>query len=482
MAKLKPYGEYRETGLLWLDKAPKHWSEIRIKDLIDNVASGIWGNEPITGSLENFTCIRVADFNMSTFSVKSSNLTLRNISIPNSDKRWLKKGDLLIEKSGGGEKQPVGRVIIYQEFGRAVCSNFISKISFNKTKANSKFILYVLNMLQLRKDVLPYIKQTTGIQNLDEKAYFSQFIILPPKGEQDQIARFLDNKLFKINKFIKAKKRQIVLLKELKQAIINQAVTKGINLNVPMKDSGVEWIGEIPEHWDVRKLSNIAVIILSGLDKKSYDGQRQVKLCNYIDVYSNHYITNDINFMTATAKENEIMKFSLFKGDIIITKDSESWDDIAVPAYVSEDLENVLCGYHLAIIRVNTLDVYKQFLFKSFLSNYVAYQFNIKAKGVTRYGISYQHIHDTMIVIPPFREQKEIVSFIINQTQTIDKAIETIQKQIDLVKEYRTTLISEVVTGKVDVRHIPVEDTDEFIEDIDGEDEGIFVEKFTEEV
>jgi type I restriction enzyme S subunit len=466
MAKLKPYGEYRETGLLWLGKAPKHWNSIRGKEMFVS-------RKELN---KDYRCKNILSLTLKGVVNNDPENPIGLVPKDYSDYQIFERDDLVF-KLIDLENYKTSRVGLVYEKG--IMSSAYIRLQKKET-SNIKYFYYQYYDLYLRG---VYNKLGEGVRStLNAKDLLNIRVVKPPIDEQDQIARFLDNKLFKINKFIKAKKRQIVLLKELKQAIINQAVTKGINLNVPMKDSGVEWIGEIPEHWDVRKLSNIAVIILSGLDKKSYDGQRQVKLCNYIDVYSNHYITNDINFMTATAKENEIMKFSLFKGDIIITKDSESWDDIAVPAYVSEDLENVLCGYHLAIIRVNTLDVYKQFLFKSFLSNYVAYQFNIKAKGVTRYGISYQHIHDTMIVIPPFREQKEIVSFIINQTQTIDKAIETIQKQIDLVKEYRTTLISEVVTGKVDVRHIPVEDTDEFIEDIDGEDEGIFVEKFTEEV
>jgi type I restriction enzyme S subunit len=450
VAKLKPYEEYREVDLPWVEKVPSHWEISYIKYLF-NISRGRViaktelddnGKYPVYSSqTENYGCLGY----INTYDYEGDKIT------------WTTDG----ENAG----------TVFLRRGKYNCTNICGVLTPISSE-NTMFIYHALRYIAAfykRKDTNGYKIMSYEMAKIP--------IIIPPKKEQDQIAKFLDNRLSKISRFIKTKKKQVELLKEQKQAIINQAVTKGIDPNVPMKDSGVEWIGEIPEHWKVGKLSNISRIILSGLDKKSYDGQKQVKLCNYTDVYNNHYITNDMDFMIATAKENEIKNLSLSKGDIIITKDSESWDDIGVPAYVNKDLENVLCGYHLAIIKVNTIDVFKQFLFKSFLSNYVVYQFNIKAKGVTRYGISYQDIRDTLIIIPPFEEQEEIVSFITSQIRVIDKAIDAIQKQIDLVKEYRTSLISEVVTGKVDVRDIAVED----IEELEEEEEEVFEEEIEDE-
>lgn len=119
------------------------------------------------------------------------------------------------------------------------------------------------------------------------------------------------------------------------------------------RGSGVEWLGEIPAGWEVRKMKHIAKVNLSNVDKKKNEGEISVKLCNYVDVYYNDCITSDFNFMEATATPNQIDKFTLRKGDVIITKDSESWEDIAVPAYVPFDLDGVICGYHLAHIHPN---------------------------------------------------------------------------------------------------------------------------------
>ena len=117
------------------------------------------------------------------------------------------------------------------------------------------------------------------------------------------------------------------------------------------KDSGVEWLGEVPEHWDVRHLKLACDVFPSNVDKKSYDGETPVFLCNYTDVYYHAKITADIDFMAATASPEQIAKFSLRKGDTIITKDSETAADIAVPAYVPLDLPGVVCGYHLSLVR-----------------------------------------------------------------------------------------------------------------------------------
>ena len=117
------------------------------------------------------------------------------------------------------------------------------------------------------------------------------------------------------------------------------------------KDSGVEWLGEIPVHWDVKRLKTTASVQLSNVDKHSEEGQVPVKLCNYVDVYYNDLITAELKFMKATATPEQVQRFPLRVGDVLITKDSESWTDIAVPAVVGEDLSDVLCGYHLAHIK-----------------------------------------------------------------------------------------------------------------------------------
>jgi len=278
-------------------------------------------------------------------------------------------------------------------------------------------------------------------------------IAFPPLPEQHAIAAFLDHKTAEIDTLIAAKERLIALLREKRAALITSAVTKGLDPDVPMKDSGVEWLGEVPEHWEVRRLKTVAEVNLSNVDKKSAEGQDMVLLCNYTDVYYNEHITNQIDFMGATATPEQIKRFSLKEGDVLITKDSESWDDIAVPAVVSENLDNVLCGYHLAMIRP-TEQTDGRFLARAFSAVGPKDQFHIKANGITRFGLGGDAIRTGLFAFPPLPEQHAIAAFLDRRTAGIDALVGKVEEAIDHLKEYRTALISAAVTGKIDVRNL----------------------------
>jgi len=260
-----------------------------------------------------------------------------------------------------------------------------------------------------------------------------------------------------IDSFIEKKQKLIELLKEERTAVINQAVTKGLpspsgeGQGVRFKPSGIDWLGDIPEHWEVKKLKYVAEIQSSNVDKKTNEGEISVLLCNYIDVYKNEFINDSILFMEASATEKEIEKFILNKGDVLITKDSETPDDIAKPAYVEKDFENVICGYHLAQIKTNRHDMFGEYLFRLFQSKDFNSHFEVSANGVTRFGLPLDSITDVIVPLPLKAEQKQIVNHIENETQKIDSTITKIEKEIELMQEYRTALISEVVTGKVKV-------------------------------
>lgn len=197
------------------------------------------------------------------------------------------------------------------------------------------------------------------------------------------------------------------------------------------KDSGIEWLGEIPSHWDISKVKNEFSVKPSNVNKKSEEGEEEVKLCNYVDVYYNDFITNDINFMTATAKEHEINKFQLRIGDVIITKDSEDPFDIGVPACVKETQEKLLCGYHLSMMRTINNKIDGEFLFWSLSDSYIASQLFREATGVTRWAIASRHIKNASIAFPPFLEQKAIVDFLDRAIARIDRIISVKEEQLD---------------------------------------------------
>ena len=218
------------------------------------------------------------------------------------------------------------------------------------------------------------------------------------------------------------------------------------------KSSGVEWLGDIPEHWEVNKLRWFVKIISSNVDKNVDPSEKSIKLCNYLDVYNNNFISSSINFMKGSANSNEIARYTLKVNDVIITKDSEDPNDIAIPALVTENIDNLLCGYHLSILRPLKSKINGLYLLFIIKSSKVKSQFSRSAQGITRYGLTYNSIKNVIITLPPLSEQQAIANFLDDKLVKIDKCITVIEKEIKLTQEYRTSLISETVTGKIDVR------------------------------
>ncbi|MBU1898003.1 hypothetical protein KKB55_09680 [Myxococcota bacterium] len=202
----------------------------------------------------------------------------------------------------------------------------------------------------------------------------------------------------------------------------------------------------------------MAEIANSNVDKKSYEDGHPVRLCNYTDVYYNDFITDDMELMAATATGQEIRRFALRPGDVIITKDSESWDDIAVPACVAEELTNVVCGYHLSLFRPLAGRLDGRFLLRALQAQGVREQFWTAANGVTRFGLGQQGMKDALLPVPPLPTQKAIAAFLDRKTAAIDALIEKKQKLLDLLAEKRAALINQAVTKGLDP-NVPMKDS-----------------------
>ena len=220
------------------------------------------------------------------------------------------------------------------------------------------------------------------------------------------------------------------------------------------KPSCVNWLGEIPQHWKVNRLKNVATYWMSNVDKISREDEQPVRLCNYTDVYHHDHINGDMDLMQSTATPDEIDRFGLQTGDIVITKDSEDWSDIAVPALVTETASDLVCGYHLAIIRRMKLILDSHFAFRLLQAGSVNQQFQVAATGVTRYGIPKSSIGEAHLPVPPLPEQRAIADFIDRETARVDDLIVKTEAVIERLREYRSVIIDAAVTGKIDARTI----------------------------
>lgn len=215
------------------------------------------------------------------------------------------------------------------------------------------------------------------------------------------------------------------------------------------KDSGVEWLGELPTHWEVRRLKYVAEMIISNVDKHIKPLEEKVKLCNYVDVYKNDFIDEECDFMIATASKEEIKNFKIRLGDVVITKDSEDWLDIGVPALVRFEDDNLICGYHLAILRPRS-EIIGDYLFRVLLTTALKNQFSVNANGITRYGISQGVIKSAWLILPPPSEQTTIANFLDEKTAKIDTAIAQKERLIALLEERKQIIIQTAVTKGID--------------------------------
>jgi len=203
--------------------------------------------------------------------------------------------------------------------------------------------------------------------------------------------------------------------------------------------------GRIPRDWDLSKLSDIAQVIVSNVDKKVEENELPVYLCNYLDVYQNESITSNLNFMLGSATAAEIAKFSLSCGDVLITKDSETAEDIASTAVVADEIQNLICGYHLAILRPDKELMDSYFLAKTLQHDRVHNQFVTKANGVTRYGLALSVIKNAAIPVPPLVEQYEIAEIL----STWDRTIERVQRLIEAKQRQKKGLMQGLLTGRL---------------------------------
>ena len=218
------------------------------------------------------------------------------------------------------------------------------------------------------------------------------------------------------------------------------------------RPSGVKWFDRLPTHWEVRRLRNVADLRVSSVDKHQREDEEHVRLCNYVDVYNNDRITATMNFMHTTAAPDEIERFRLDRGDVLITKDSETWDDIGVPALVTDSAPDLISGYHLALLRARSEHAIGGYLFRVLESNGISHQFHVQARGVTRFGLTHVGIKSVWLPVPPLSEQIRIVRFLDHADRRIQRYIGAKQKLIALLEEQKQALIDEAVTGRIDVR------------------------------
>ena len=436
---LKPYAEYKESGHRWLGQLPAMWELRRAKFLFREVDErSKTGKEELLSVSHKTGVTPRSQKNITMFMAKSN--VGHKICRPQDlviNTLWAWMAAMGVSKHTGIVSPAYG---VYRPINtEAFLPSFADQLLRTPLYSDE------------------YQRRSTGVNSSRLRLYPEEFfripVLVPPPDEQAAIVRFLDHANRKIDGFIRAKRKLIRLLNEQKQAIIHRAVTRGLQPDVPLKPSGIPWLGDIPAHWEVKRLRHVCEMRVSNVDKHTKLGETPVRLCNYVEVYKNERISESTRFMAATANQDERVRFGIRKGDVLITKDSEAWNDIGVPALVEYEAPDLVCGYHLAILRPRP-GLLGSFLHRALDSRFIAAQFHVEANGVTRYGLSQGAILGVSIPIPPHIEQQNIVNYLDEQLAGRNTAIARTEREIALMQEYRTRLTADIVTGKLDVRKV----------------------------
>lgn len=447
------YETYKPSGIDWIGEVPKHWEVKRLKNIVSTDIGGLWGDEAAEDE-NDIIVLRVADFDRTNSRIiDNPDFTYRNIKASQLDGRLIKQGDILLEKSGGGEQQPVGKAVLFDKDIRAVTSNFINKIE-TIPSVNNHFALYLFEALYFNNINVRNIKQTTGIQNLDNTGYFGEKISLPPATEQHNIANYLDDQTQKIDRLIANKKAQAEKLKELRQIEINKAVTKGLNPNAEMKESGIEWLGKIPKHWEVKKVKQLLKSEKNaiktgpfGSDLKFEDLVEQgIKVYNQRSVLDNDWVSGE-GYITQE-KYKSLETCTIYPGDIVIT----TRGTIGKASIFPENAELGILHPCLMRVQMNNYRVLNDFL-KIIIneSGYFLEALKLASNATTIDVVYSDNLKEVKIAVPPTTEQKEIIAFVVKRTEAIDQLIKNIEAQIEKLQELRKIKIYEAVTGKIKV-------------------------------
>lgn len=426
------YKEYKNSGIDWLGDIPESWDISKIKNY-SNIYNGDSLNEKQKSKYES------EDENHLAY------ISSKDINVHNAQVNYL--NGLRIPRGGSYKVSPTRSTLMCIEGGSAgkkiaftnqdVC--FVNKLAcFVAQKGiDNKFLFYYLSSKTYKDQ---FFNAMTGLIGGVAISSIKNFrLVLPPVTVQLAIAGFLDTKTAQIDEAIAIKEKQIELLKERKAIIIRQAVIQGLNPNAPMKDSGIDWIGEIPIHWDATRFKNI--FSQSRLPVRKDDGVVTSFRDGEVTLRSNRRLTGfteaiiEGGYQGIRKGQLVLNSMDAFEGAIGV---SDS-DGKCTPEYVICDpkLENISQYYFAFLLREMALAKYIQVICNAVRQRAVRIRFN--------------NLASRFMVVPPIQEQNEIVQHIRTESNKIDSGVEHLQTQIDKFKEYKTTLINSAVTGKIKV-------------------------------
>ncbi len=451
---MKKYEKYKDSGVEWLGEIPEHWNTISIKYLADGHDSlfidGNWIESDIITE-DGIRYLTSGNIGAGFYKEQGNGHVSEETFIENNFIEVF-PGDLLISRLN----EPIGRACIIPELGKRIVTCVDNVILRPKAPFNRKYLMYLMNSKEY--SILTSLLSRGATMKRISRTILGQIRIPAPQGnEQIQIANYLDHQTTIINQLITEKESFITKLQEKRKALINEVVTKGLNPNAPMRDSGIEWLGMIPKHWKLSKMKFIGTVKgrigfkgYSVTDLVDSSTPNRAIVLGGTNVMKSGFISYEKLTFLSYEKYEESPEIMLKGGEILITKVGAGVGENAIYTYY-EDKVTINPNVMLLVVDNDSMD--EKFVNYFLLSDTIKSQIHIESqKSGAQPAINQSFIKNLPIFVPNKIEQSEIVNFIESRTTKIDATIGEIQLQLQKLKEYKTAVISEVVTGKVDVR------------------------------
>lgn len=450
MRKVHKYPSYKASDVEWLGTIPEHWKIVKAKRIFREVSIKNHPDEPLLAATQTKGVIPKSLYENTTVTASKNFETLKLV----------RKGDFVISLRSfqGG--------IEYAHYQGIISPAYTILEPQEEVVHN-----YYRYILKSKRYISGLTLLVTGIregQNIDTSKFKDSFLPLPPKEEQTAIARFLDYKLAKINRFIQKKKQLIKLLNEQKAAIINQAVTKGLDPNAKMKDSGIEWLGEIPASWEPTPLKYL--LKPNGIIRGPFGSALRTDFfvkTGYKVYEQKNAIYKDLSLGTSyidLKKFTELKRFEVLDGDFLMSCSGT----IGKLHKVEGSFEKGIINQAMMILRIKENILKSDYFHWLFESEYIKSGILDNSKGSAMKNlVGINEFKALIIPLPNINDQVAIVNHLNKETLVINTTISKIEKELALTEEYKTALIAEAVTGKIDVRgyEVPVLEEEDLVYD-----------------
>jgi len=430
---LKPYPAYKDSGIEWLGAVPKHWDTIRFRFLL-NLEKG--NNKYEISENEN-------NGNHSVIPLINMDYIRRGIPNEYVKLEWgtvrVEEEDILILWDGAY----AGEI---HSGKQGVLGSTLMKCSPDERRLQLAYSFYELKSYEKQ---LRDLTVGMGIPHVNPDILKNIRLLVPPEDEQHTIATFLDRETERIDNLIEMKKRQIEMLQEKSTSLISHVVTKGLDPNVKMRDSGIEWLGRIPTHWKVKRLRYLGSC-QNGINiGAEYFGTGH-PFVSYGDVFKNRELPDNVDGLVRSSVADR-ERYSVRAGDVFFTRTSETIEEIGFSSVCLHSINEAVFAGFLIRFRPFGSDLDTVFSKYYFQNNFLRAFFVKEMNIVTRASLSQDLLKQMPVLIAPLEEQAQIASFLDRETRLIHSLIEKIKKTNELLREYRTSLILAAVTGKIDL-------------------------------